>query len=91
MTERTLSEVKAHILARAVEDESFRTSLLADPKPVISAELGISIPDEFDIHVHEENVTSAHLVLPLSDNLSEQELEKIAAGVDVNWDTVNIS
>ena len=52
---------------------------------------GVSIPERFTIQVHEDDATSAHVVLPLSDRLTEEELAEIAAGVDVNWDTVNIS
>ncbi len=91
MTTRTMSEMKAHIAARAVADAGFRENLIADPRTVISAELGISIPEAFTIHVHEDSDTIAHLTLPPSDRLTEAELELAAGGVDVNWDTVNIS
>ena len=91
MATTTMSEMKAHIMKRATEDGEFRAKLLADPRPVISAELGVSIPERFTIQVHENDATSAHVVLPLSDRLTEEELAEIAAGVDVNWDTVNIS
>ena len=91
MTTRTMSQMKAYIMAKAVEDESFRENLIADPKTVISAEFGISIPEAFTIQVHEDSGTAAHLILPPSDRLTEAELERAAGGVDVNWDTVNIS
>ena len=91
MANRTISEMKAHLVAKADASEDFRTRLVADPKPVISAELGVSIPERFTIQVHEDDVASAHVVLPLSDQLTDEELAEIAAGVDVNWDTVNIS
>ena len=91
MATATMSEMKAHIMKRATEDGEFRAKLLADPKPVISAELGVPIPERFTIHVHEDDGTSAHLVLPLSDHLTDEELAEIAGGVDVNWDTVNMS
>lgn len=91
MATATMSEMKAHIANKAAEDGEFRTRLLADPKAVISAELGVSIPERFTIHVHEDDATSAHVILPLSDHLTDEELAEVAAGVDVNWDTVNIS
>ena len=87
----TMSEMKAHIMKRATEDGEFRAKLIADPRPVISAELGVSIPEGFKVQVHEDSTTAAHLVLPMTDRLTEEELAEIAAGVDVNWDTVNIS
>ena len=91
MAVQTMAEIKAHIMARAAGDEDFRTRLIEDPKVAISAELDIVIPDQFSIQVHEENSTNAHLVLPMSDRLTEEELAKAAGGVEVNWDTVNVS
>ena len=91
MAATTMSEMKTQIMKKATEDGDFRAKLLADPKPVISAELGLSIPERFTIQVHEDDATSAHVVLPLSDHLTDEELAEIAAGVDVDWDTVNIS
>ena len=91
MATTTMNEMKTQIMKRATEDGDFRAKLLADPKPVISAELGVSIPEPFTIQVHEDDATSAHVVLPMSDHLTDEELAEIAAGVDVDWDTVNIS
>ena len=80
MINLTMSEMKAQIMARATEDGEFRTKLLADPKPVISAELGVFIPENFTIQVHEDSSAAAHMVLPLSDHLTEEELEQVAGG-----------
>ena len=91
MAATTMSEMKAHIIKRATEDGEFRAKLLANPKPVIAAELGVPIPERFTIQVHEDDATSAHVVLPLSDHLTDEELAEVAAGVDVGWDTVNVS
>ena len=83
MATTTMSEMRAHILARAAEDGEFRTKLLADPKPVISAELGVFIPEGFTVQVHEDSATSAHLVLPSPDRLSDKDLEEAVGAVDV--------
>lgn len=91
MPSQTVSEMKAHIMAKAADDPGFRANLLADPKVAISAELAIFIPEGFNIQVHEDGATTAHLALPLSDQLSEADLALAVGGVDVNWDTVNIS
>lgn len=91
MATTTMSEMKAHLVAKADESEDFRMRLVADPRSVISAEFGLSIPDGFDIRVHEDSATTAHMVLPMTDRLTDEELAQIAAAVDVNWDTVNIS
>ncbi len=83
MASKTVGELRAHITNRAVEDQEFRAQLLADPRSAISAELGLSIPEGFTIHVHEETATAAHLTLPASDRLTEEDLAQVAGGVDV--------
>ena len=80
MAVATISEMKAHIVTRASEDGEFRAKLLANPRPVISAELGVFIPERFTIQVHEDSATSAHLILPLSEHLTEEDLAQVAGG-----------
>ena len=80
MATTTMSEMRAHIMARAAEDIEFRAKLLADPKPVISAELGVPIPEHFTIQVHEDSAVAAHVVLPLSDQLTDEDLAQVAGG-----------
>ena len=53
MAIKTMREMKAHLVARADENEDFRARLVADPKSVISAEFGIYIPEGFNVQVHE--------------------------------------
>ena len=76
----TATEMKDRILSRAAEDGEFRARLIANPKAAISAEIGQTIPDGFDVMVHEESATAAHLVLPPSPQLTEAELETAAGG-----------
>ena len=82
MAVRTMGEMKAHIAGRAMKDPDFRARLLADPRSVISAELDVRIPDTFTIHVHS---MTAHLLLPQSDSLTEEELAKAAGGHPGHW------
>ena len=81
---KTATELKAQILSRADEDGDFRARLVADPKGVIAEETGTIIPDGFELVVHEDSATTAHLVLPPSPELTEAELA-MAAGGDHNW------
>ena len=77
----TATELKTQILSKAADDGDFRARLIADPKAVISAETGQTIPDGFDVVVHEDSATTAHLVLSPSPKLTEAELENVAGGV----------
>ena len=76
----TATEMRDRILSKADEDGDFRARLIADPKAAISAEIGQTIPDGFDLVVHEDSATTAHLVLPPSPALTETELEMASGG-----------
>ncbi len=77
----TATEMKARILSKAEEDGEFRARLIADPRAAISAETGTTIPDGFDVVVHEDSATTVHLVLPPSGELSEAEMKSVAGGM----------
>ena len=76
----TATEMRTQILSKADEDGDFRARLIDDPKGTISSEIGIDIPDGFNIVVHEDSSTTAHLVLPPSSELTEDELETVTGG-----------
>ena len=77
----TATELKNRILSKADEDSDFRARLIADPRAAISAETGTALPDGFDVVVHEDSATTAHLVLPPSPKLTEANLEKATGGI----------
>ena len=82
---KTATEMRARILSRAGEDGDFRARLIADPKATISSEVGTTIPDGFELVVHEDSATTAHLVLPPSPELTEADLESVAGAVGADW------
>ena len=53
------------LIARAWEDEAFKQALLAEPKATIEQALGVALPPELRIYVHEQTATEVHLVLPM--------------------------
>ena len=77
---KAATELRARILSRADEDGDFRARLVADPKAAVAAEIGMTIPEGFDVVVHEDSATTAHLVLPPSPELTEAELAMAAGG-----------
>ncbi len=76
----TATELKTQILSKAAQDSDFRARLIANPRAAISDETGTTIPERFDVMVHEDSATTAHLVLPPSPELTEAELEMVAGG-----------
>ena len=81
----TISEMRESLLQRAADDEGFRAQLIADPKGAVKDALGVEIPAGFDLHIHEENASTSHLVLPPPAGLTEAEMAG-AAGAGL-WDT----
>ena len=80
----TAEELRDQIQGKAAEDEQFRSLLLSDPKVAIGNEFGVQIGDAFDIQVHEESLSTAHLVVPMSDRLDPAEM--MAAGGEGDHD-----
>ena len=76
----TVTELSARILDKAADDDDFRASLMADPKAAIASEIGTAIPDGFNVVVHEDSATAAHLVLPPSPRLTDAELAEVSGG-----------
>ena len=75
---KTASEIRMALIEKAGEDEDFRAHLLADPKSAIEGEFDVTVPEDFSLHVHEENPGTAHLVLPPSPGLSSEELAAVS-------------
>ena len=77
----TVKELRTRLVRKATEDEAFRARLLRDPKAGVQEALGVTLPDGFEVHVHEEGSSAAHLVLPPSSRLGERDLQAAAGGV----------
>lgn len=74
-------EVDQAIREQLSRDPQFRQRLLRDPKGTLSSVFGIDVPDDMDVHVHEETPSDIHITIPGSPELSEHELEMVAGGV----------
>ena len=72
-------EMRSRLIDRAGVDGDFRSKLLSDPKAAVQEELGIEIPDDVVIKVHQNDMQTVHVALPMSE-LAEEQLEAISAG-----------
>ena len=68
------------LVAKAEEDADFRVRLMTDPNTALTECLGIEIPEDFNLIVHEEDARTSHLVLPASAELTDRQLEQVAGG-----------
>jgi len=57
-------ESMARLIKRSWESSAFRRKLLASPKEVVEEEVGLALPPDMTVHVHEETDRVIHLVLP---------------------------
>lgn len=72
----------AQLMAKAWADPDFKTKCLKSPKEAL-LEMGISLPDNVNIYIHENTKKERHLTIPMKpeEELSETELRKAAGGV----------
>jgi len=69
------------VIKQALSDETFKASLLLNPKQAIATSTGVKLPDNLDVRAYEDTSTLKHLVLPTNpadDELNDVELETIA-------------
>ena len=82
-------DLEALIVQRAWKDDAFRTEFLDDPKATIEKYSGQKIPDQFKVIALAEDDKTIHFVIPAkpatSDELSDEDLEKVAGGLDVTF------
>jgi len=57
------------IITKAWENDEFKKILLENPKKTIETELGIQLPEDIEIFIHEQTPTKLHLILPMKPEL----------------------
>jgi hypothetical protein len=92
------AEMERRLIEKSIEDDAFRRRLLEDPKWAVEQELGTQLPEEVRVVALEETQDTIYLVLPGTPTagaeggeLSDQELEKVAGGVEgwIVYDTID--
>lgn len=61
------------LITHAWDDPAFKQKLLSQPKETIEQELGITLPEEIEIFIHEQTPTALHLILPMKPDSGEDE------------------
>jgi hypothetical protein len=75
------AEAETRVQERAAADPAFRAELKANPRAALESELGVRIPEQINVQVHEESLSEIHLVLPVGEEqLSDADLELVSGG-----------
>jgi hypothetical protein len=56
--------INAEFISRAWRDQDFRAALLKDPRAVVEQELGVRLPEQIQIQIHQETPDTLHFILP---------------------------
>lgn len=87
--ERNRSDIEQSVIRRAMMDEDFRKSLLADPKAAVEAVIredvpGGKLPANLQVKAFEEPENALYLIVPPQPSeLTEDQLEQVAGGLKV--------
>jgi hypothetical protein len=83
----TKHQLETNLIEKCWKDPEFREKVLKDPKGMLEAFLGKSLPADFKVVIHEENAKTLHLALPPAPSnvteLSDDELERVAGGTEL--------
>ena len=69
-----------YLISRTVEDDELRNRLLAKPKEIIEKELGVTLDEGHEIHVHEDTCSVTHVALPPRSKFSVTERQEAKTG-----------
>ena len=53
-----------HLISGTAEDDDLRNRLLEKPRETIEKELGVTLDDGHEIHMHEDTCSVTHVTLP---------------------------
>ena len=69
-----------YLLAKTADYADLRKRLLAKPKETIERELGVTLDDGHEIHVHEDTCSVTHVALPPCSKISVAERQEAKTG-----------
>lgn len=69
-----------YLISRTVDDDDLRNRLLAKPRETIEKELGVTLDEDHEIHVHEDTCSVTHVALPPRSKISVTERQEAKTG-----------
>lgn len=68
------------LIAKSGESAEFRERLIANPGSAVEEAFNIELPEDFSVVVHQDDANTAHIVLPISSELTDEQLQNAAGG-----------
>jgi hypothetical protein len=83
----TKHQLGTNLIEKCWKEPEFRTEVLKNPKEMLEAFLGRSLPSDFKVIIHQEDANTLHLTIPPAPSnvteLSDDELERVAGGTEL--------
>ncbi len=82
----TKHELETQLIEKCWKDPDFKAAVLDDPKGAFEDFLGQTLPESFQIFIHQDDASHLHLTVPRPPQdvgeLSDEELENVAGGTE---------
>ena len=83
----TRRDMETRLIEKAWKDPVFRKDIVKDPKGMLEKHIGQKLSEQLRIFVHEEDANTLHFSIPPApsnlNELSDEDLEKVAGGTDI--------